>query len=69
MITDRLITQTYSDLRATCGGVREDCYGQHYVNYRSMWSVLGRKLFYRKTFNPLGSGEYASACSVVMSIR
>lgn len=31
MITDRLIDQCYSDLRATCGGIREDYFGLLYL--------------------------------------
>ena len=31
MINDRLIDQCYSDLRATCGGVREDYFGLLYL--------------------------------------
>jgi len=31
MITDRLIDQAYSDLRSTCGGVREDYFGLLYL--------------------------------------
>src|SRR5258708_1291063 len=31
MIKDRLIDQAYSDLRATCGGVREDYFGLIYL--------------------------------------
>src|SRR5437870_5002074 len=31
MITERQIDQTYSDLRSTCGGVREDYFGLLYL--------------------------------------
>lgn len=33
MITDRLIDQAYSDLRATCGGVREDYFGLLFLEH------------------------------------
>ena len=31
MFTDRLIDQTYSDLHANCGGIREDYFGLLYL--------------------------------------